>query len=393
MANVRIVPATKTANTLVEGCSYQLVGEQVRATRFDERTSAWVDVTRSTLSTAEQLALRDRLVAKHPLPVPRPPEPTPVPQPTPPSSKTLLGLVAAPDWPAALAAGIGAIEPKLVRLTNTRMSLTSAMTAQSIAMVRAAGAEPILLWEDWTPSSTPATIRQWVDKFRLRYVEPGNEDFYNYGTKSTTSSIATAKATAYAKQIKAIHTALAGTGCQVLAQFDFPHWNGVEVTAIRAAVPDFPGYCDGITIHPYIDGPKRITTMLARWRTLGGRADMPTFATEWGIATDNGRPLTPKEKATGTGTGTVYGFPNDLTYEQAAGFVRPTFDRLASACNLVALCAYQDRDQREHGASLDPEHYFGLCTLVAGKPGPPKPFYADAVKALGGLAASLKTTG
>jgi hypothetical protein len=117
----------------------------------------------------------------------------------------------------------------------------------------------VLLWEDWTPSTTPATIRQWVDKFQLRYVEPGNEDFYNYGNKSTTSAIAISKATAYAKQIKAIHAALAGTGCQVLAQFDFPHWAGVEVKAIQAAVPDFPAYVDGITIHPYIDDVNEMT--------------------------------------------------------------------------------------------------------------------------------------
>lgn len=390
MANVRIVPATKTPNTLVEGCTYDIVGEQIRASRFDTSTGARVDVTRSTLSTAEQIALRDRLVAKHPLPASDPapaptpaptPAPAPEPAPTPATapSKPLLGLVAAPDWLVALNAGISAIRPKLVRLSSDRMSLSSSVTAQTIATCRAAGAEPVLLWMDWAPSATAATLRQWVDKFQLRYVEPGNEDFYNYGNKSTTSSIASTKATAYAKQIKAIHAALAGTGCQVLAQFDFPHWNGIEFKAIQAAVPDFPAYVDGVTIHPYIDDVNRIKTMLARWASLGGSIDVPVWVSEWGIATDDGRALTPKEPTTGT----IYGRPNNLTYEQAAGLVRPTFDRIAAACNLKAFFGYQDRDQREHGVSLDPEHYFGFCTLVAGNPGPPKEPYTREFKALG----------
>ncbi|HZV74612.1 MAG TPA: hypothetical protein VFF79_12915 [Conexibacter sp.] len=344
-------------------------------------TSTGEQLVHNSLTDTDAAAIRDGLLKTHPLPQPTPTPTPPAPQPPAPvtSSKPSLGLVAAPDWLAALNAGIAAIRPRLVRLDSARMSLTSSLTSPTIAAVKAARADPVLLWSDWTPASTPSMIRACADKFRLRYVEVGNEDFYDYAGKSTSSSQARSTATAYALQIKAIHSALAGTGCQVLAQADWPSWGGVEVDAIKAAVPNFPDYVDGITIHPYVDDVARIQTMLLRWVALGGRRDKPVWATEWGIATDDGRSLTPKEPKAGT----IYGRPNNLTYEQAAVLVRPTYERIKAACNLAAFFAYQDRDQRASGASVDPEHYFGVNQLTAGKPGPPKPFYADAIKALG----------
>lgn len=357
----------------------------------------------NTLSQQDAVALRDGLLKAFPLattvpasstpaqPAPIRPAPAPAPTaapatPTAPTSRTLLGINAAPDWPAAIRAGIAAVAPKIARLDSSRMSLGSAETAQAIQMVRAAGAEPLLLWSDWQPSTTPQTIRQWVDKFSIKQVEIGNEDFYNYAGKSTTASIAASTAHAYAVQVKAIHTALQGSGCKLLAQFDFPHWNGVEVTAIHAAVPDFVNYVDGITIHPYVNDVARIATMLQRWNAIGGSTTVPVWATEWGLASDDGRALTPKEWKTlpdGTRVGTVYGYPNDLTYAQAAALVKPAFDRMRAACNLATFVVYQDRDQSAHGASIDPEHYFGVNMLTNGSPGPAKQPYADAVKALG----------
>jgi hypothetical protein len=82
--------------------------------------------------------------------------------------------------------------------------------------------------------------------------------------------------------------------------------------------------------------------------------------TEWGIATDDGNTLTDN-----------YGFPTDLTYEQAGALLRSNLDAMASRPNLLRqVLLYQLLDQQPHGATSDREGYFGLLPQNAPDKGP-----------------------
>ena len=77
---------------------------------------------------------------------------------------------------------------------------------------------------------------------------------------------------------------------------------------------------------------------------------IPYWMTEWGIATDNGNALTDN-----------YGFPTDLSYDQAGALLRSNLGAMASRPDLLRqVLLYQLLDQRPHGATSDREGYFGL---------------------------------
>lgn len=397
MANVRIVPATKTPNTLHEGYSYDLVGEQIRAARFDRATAQWVDLTRATLSTAEQLALQARLNAKHPLPVPRAPEPTP----TPATSRCRFGIVGTPDWPSMLTKSCQEFSPTLVRLDMARMGSTAQQDA-AIKAIRAQGAEPIVLVSNWSTSTAPQTARAIVDRFGPVHVEWGNETSL-WGPNGGNVTTLKATATKYALSVKAAAAALAGTGARLLVQADGGLWAGSTwADSMYAAVPNLHDLVYAWTVHPYTLGRQveQVQQLVDATGRHGCPPSKPIFVTEAGVASDDGRRLRPKETKTladGTVVETVYGYSNRLSYELAADALTVMHRLLTSTFpQIEAFCVYCSIDLAGPGSTEDPEAFFGGLlrgsTLAGVKvEGQLKPFVGDALKAIS--AASLKTTG
>ncbi len=122
---------------------------------------------------------------------------------------------------------------RVVRIASDRLGYGTTKTDQTFAAIRAVGAEPLLLYMNWRDA--PANVRRWVDRYGIEQLGLGNEVFYT--SSGMTSSTVRSSARAYALQAKAIKQALPST-CKLLIEGDFPHFAGVEVPEIKAAVPD-----------------------------------------------------------------------------------------------------------------------------------------------------------
>lgn len=358
-------------------------------------TSKGEALVHDTLSDAEAIAIRDGLLKTFPLPVPVAPTPDPpAPSPAPAPSRCTLGMVGTPDWPSMITKGCELLAPKLVRLDVARMG-TTALQDAAISAVRDAGAEPIVLLSAWQGTGVPAQARAIVDRFGPVLIELGNESSYSYKNAKDVSILA-ANATAYAIQAKAVAVALQGTGARLLVQADGALWAGTTwVDAMYAAVPDLHVGLHAWTVHPYTAGREveQVQQMVDATVKHGAPATKPIFVTEYGVASDDGRWLTPKETRTladGTKIETIYGHPNDLSYKDAAAILTAVHATLTDTFpQLEAFCVYTSIDLAGPGFTKDPEAYFGAMLrgrTLAGDPveGQPKPYYADAFKALGG---------
>lgn len=230
-----------------------------------------------------------------------------------------------------------------------------------MSLIRGAGAEPLLLYMDWRDPA--ATVRAAVDKYKIKYLELGNEVFYTSSGMTAGAVVSTAKA--YALQVKAIHQALQGSGCKLIVCGDFPHFGGQEIPAIKQAVPDIASYVDGVAMHPYTNAVGRLRTMYSQLATLSIPSSVPVWVTETGSSTADGLMLDSN-----------YDEARDLTFAQAGARVRPMFDRIAAEIhNLAAFLWYEDIDQdylskvtdaRAKAASTDPTAAAaGRAALVA----------------------------
>jgi len=348
--------------------------------RYDATTSQIVTTTstgeqlvHNTLSTQDAVAIRDGLLKAHPLPAPAP-------------SSCLLGMNGTPDWPSMITKGCQLVNPKLVRLDMARMG-SAALQDAAIRAVLAQGATPLVLFSTWQGTSVPSQIRSFVDRYGPCLIELGNETSYSYQSGSSVATLK-ANAAAYAQQVKATKAALEGTTARLLVQADGALWAGSTwVDTMYATVPDLHVGIGGWTFHPYTAGREveQGQQLVDATAKHGAPKTTPLYVTEWGTSSDDGRQLTPKE----TATGTIYGHPANQTYEQAAGVVTNVHGTLTTAFpQLAAFCVFESIDEAGPGATKNWGAYFGF--MLRGKnqagvsvEGQPKPYYTDAVKALG----------
>ncbi len=191
----------------------------------------------------------------------------------------------------------------------------------------------------------------------MRYIEFGNENSYSYKRPSGDYyAFGQQYATQFKKAAIAIRTANPQVG--LLCQADDGNTgSSAWVDGMFNAVPDLASYVAGWVIHPYGPGwQARMDRMINQLAAHGAApsSTIPMFITEWGISTDNGRTLSNN-----------YGFPTNMTYQQAADALHAAVYAMVARYNqrLRMFLIYNGHDDQASGAGTDREWYFG-CLKV-----------------------------
>ena len=116
-----------------------------------------------------------------------------------------------------------------------------------------------------------------------------------------------------------------------------------------AAVPDLHRYAAGWVIHPY--GPGHAERVNRVWGMVSehGGGSLKFYATEFGLAVDNGRVLNDN-----------YRYPTAITYRQAAPLLTQAIADLKATGKVAQVMLYQSTDQKPAGITNNREAYFGL---------------------------------
>jgi len=122
------------------------------------------------------------------------------------------------------------------------------------------------------------------------------------------------------------------------------------VNNMLACGPSLKTETGGWSVHPYGPNPaSKINAVLSQTAAAGASSSIPVDITEYGIATDNGANLTDN-----------YGWPTNLTYQQAADALNLGIQRIkdAAGSRLRWLMIYSAHDLQPSGTGQR-EHYFG----------------------------------
>lgn len=283
------------------------------------------------------------------------------------------GLVSTGNYRLSAAAA-GRLDAPVVRVEFDIATRPRAMRGAIRAVTRA-GARPLLLagFHGRLPSTAEArNLGRWAATFGrdgsfwkkrrrhrlpVRLIEFGNETSYRdqYGDTWSDQSYrnrAALYAIRFAQARRAIHHHVG-----LLAQADDGGTGSAAwVSHMFAAVPRFGRLVAGWTVHPY--GPPdrwrlKLRRVIAQTRAVGARGDIPIDVTEYGISSDDGAGLSDN-----------YGWPRDLTSEQAAEDLRSTVagmrrDRKIGR-RLRLFMVYAAHDLQPPGATRDREDYFGV---------------------------------
>lgn len=223
----------------------------------------------------------------------------------------------------------------------------------------------------WVGKSYPASVQ-------VSDIEFGNEVnnpwFYNDGSSRASDwykdPIFLQRARDYARTVRDASLAVKGAnpGVGLLAVGDEYAGYTTWIDAMFQAVPDLGRYVTGWTVHPY--GPQWHVTMDAMITATRahGAPDLPLYATEWGISTDDGRCLTDN-----------FGWDKCMSYASAATALNGAVSgmRAKYGSRLAAIYLYSSRDLSASGADNDREHFFGAVR----SDGTSKGAYTDEVKA------------
>jgi hypothetical protein len=283
-----------------------------------------------------------------------------------------VGTVSGPGpvWELGL---MPSLHPRMVRF-EVSIDKPASELASQIGGLAAKGTEAIVMASFYgrIPSSTEAqNLASWAKAYgpggtfwkgrsdgayAMRYIEFGNEtnDSYQFNCGAGCPNYKP-RAQQYATRAKEAAQAIAAAnpGTKLLAIGGDGNCHCSDwVDGMFSAVPDLNKWIGGWTLHPY--GPKQrygpMLDQIVHDTTKHGDTTLPFFATEYGIATDNGRCLSKN-----------YEWPTCLTYSQAgANLIAAVADIHARYPRLRALMIYNQRDQASPGASSDYENYFGL---------------------------------
>jgi hypothetical protein len=323
--------------------------------------------------------------------------PAAAPAPSAPSSGTLeVGLVAgsALQWELPFIQTLGAKTARMEFDINTPASQMEA----AVGAYAAAGVRPLLLatFNSRTPTaSEAANLATWAAAFGpggtfwagkgyaantvVTSIEFGNESNQSWQYPEISGDSNWAKttfyanlATQYALRFKDAKAAIAAAnpsmGLLAIADTpgNWPQW----MNAVFAAVPNFGSLVSGWVVHPY--GPSwqsNIDNALAQVASHGAPSTTPIYATEFGIASDNGRCLSDN-----------YGWDKCMTYAQAGTALDQALKGMKAkyGSRLKDVYLYAAHDLQSSGNSNDREAYFGGQTLS----GQPKGAYTDTVKSV-----------
>lgn len=300
------------------------------------------------------------------------------PRATPPPARSggfLVGINSgpAPVWEATQ---MPSIHPRLVRFP-TSISTPASALAQYVGGMAARGTEvlPLATFYGRVPTASEAqNLASWAHAFgpggtfwrgrtdgylAMRHIEFGNEtnQSYQFSGCGPGCSSYTSRAQAYAQRARDAINAIDGpngnSGVSLLVQGDSggcacSQW----IDGMFSAVPNLNRLVGGWTVHPY--GPKAryapILNEMVRDTAKHGDTTVPIWATEYGIASDNGRCLSDN-----------YMWPRCLTYAQAAldlhGGIADLHNTYGS--RLAAVLIFVQRDLSPSGSSSNREGYFG----------------------------------
>jgi len=204
-------------------------------------------------------------------------------------------------------------------------------------------------------------------------IEFGNETSYSYQYSDNSSAGYASRAQTYALRFQEAAAAVRGAEPKVgvLAQGDPGNGSGSAwMDNMFKAVPNLGQYVAGWTVHPY--GPNWQTIMdkvVSSAQADGAPSSIPLYATEFGLATDNGRCLDDN-----------YGWNKCMSYAEAATTLGSVVGSMHARYGgrLAGLYLYDANDLATSGASTSRENYFGA--LQNG--GSAKGVYTTAVQGL-----------
>lgn len=281
------------------------------------------------------------------------------PDPDPEPNVAPYGMVSNADVQEGMTKGLGA---KLVRYEWGIGNSASALDDELDAFARA-GAKVCALagFHARMPSQAEAEgLRSWALRHgpqgtgKIIAIEFGNETGYSYQYAHTgewwKSPELFARASLYADRALQAATALQGTGVGLLIQCDDGGSGSTNwINTMLDRQPALRTAALGHVIHPYGPGGfDRVTKMTVALRAKG--VEPAWWFTEWGLSSDNGRPLTNN-----------YGYPVDQTYDQAAATLRDVRSRWSRDFGSVLRHAfvYQIHDQKPSGSTNEREAFFG----------------------------------
>ncbi len=193
----------------------------------------------------------------------------------------------------------------------------------------------------------------------ITQIEFGNETNNPYQYLGTTPAnwqnepAFLARAEEYARLLRDAQVAISQAGASVGLLGIADQYSGYTtwVNAMFKAVPDLGQRVAGWTVHPY--GPNwktPIDTLIADTAAHGAPSNIPIYATEWGLSTDNGRCLDDN-----------FGWNKCMSYAEAASTLKQVIGEMRSryGSRLAAVYLFQARDQQPTGASTNREYYFG----------------------------------
>jgi hypothetical protein len=276
-----------------------------------------------------------------------------------------VGLAVNGDLNAQQARSVGARVARLaVPLGASAESLdatVAAYSAQGVALV---------LMTDYGYGRVPApqevrVVGSWARRFgtRLAGIELGNETFSAHARGPGSGG-------PYGRAVAAALDAIQAGDARVPLLVQADDGNTRLETAVRdmfAAAPELRdrGANVGWTLHPYgTEAVTRMDRLIAQVERQGGAVSgrQPVWITEWGLATDGGRRLSPHN----------YGWNPAMSFGEAAGVLRDTVEGLHGRYGdrLRAFLYYQREDQARPGATSDREGYFGVLRKGGGDKGP-----------------------
>jgi hypothetical protein len=257
------------------------------------------------------------------------------------------------------------LKPKVVRFELSINSLSSASSFVDFYRSHGALPQPLIGFDSIPTDAQVDALAAWgrSQAGKIKNIEFGNETFIHLRDQGA----------AYALAAKRLAQGLAGSGVGVLIQADDNNsGSSWWIDAMYTAVPDLHNYAAGWVIHPY--GPSsvhiaRINRVWGMVNKYGGGA-VKFYATEYGMATDNGRNLDDN-----------YEYPTNLSYDAAGTLLTQGIADFKNTGKVAQVMLYQSTDQQASGASSGREYYFGVLQAGGGLKGG---FTQAAITALAG---------
>jgi hypothetical protein len=199
----------------------------------------------------------------------------------------------------------------------------------------------------------------------VTHIEFGNETGFSYHRTHR-------RGAEYARRCKQASLVLRSSNRRVklLCQADDGNTGDGWIADMFKAVPRLDRYVDGWVMHPYGNTfGRKLRNYERQLRAAGASRRTPIDITEFGLASADGRQLD-----------TNYGFPRNLTYDQASALLRRSVRQMRRqlGSRMRMLVLYRARDGAPVGATRYREEYFGFVNHL----GEPKGSYGATGSAL-----------